>query len=149
MKQQNFINQSGKYRWFKNRYPYFDCCDKLCHHSFRCITDTLYSQLKRLRYMKWFYSLLKLKKIGICSVSKSTIDALLNVANNTLLLNNIKEIEDQHKNVIKVMWIPLHASIRIDQYANERSKRTTTFICTLYSERHPQFGKKSNSQILD
>ncbi|XP_049316160.1 RNA-directed DNA polymerase from mobile element jockey isoform X1 [Bactrocera dorsalis] len=61
----------------------------------------------------------------ICSDSKSTITALLNDTNNSVLIKNIKDILYKHKNIIKIMWIPGHAGIRGNQLADDRAKKAS------------------------
>uniref|UniRef100_W8C4N5 RNase H type-1 domain-containing protein n=1 Tax=Ceratitis capitata TaxID=7213 RepID=W8C4N5_CERCA len=59
----------------------------------------------------------------ICTDSKSTISAILNQRNSTILIANIREMLYKYNNLIKVMWIPGHASIKGNEIADDRAKK--------------------------
>ncbi|XP_023158654.1 uncharacterized protein LOC111591639 [Ceratitis capitata] len=70
-------------------------------------------------------TLIAAKSIGkfcICSDSQSSIEAIQNFTNKSILVISIRDLLIKHSNKIKLMWVPGHCGIQGNEFADSVAK---------------------------
>ena len=71
-------------------------------------------------------------KFVICSDSKSSMDAVKNISNNTHIITNIRDLLIKYPRKLKLMWVPGHANIKGNEFADRAAAEANNTDSTNY-----------------